>query len=695
MFAILNRHRMLETFALILLCEVLAAVSPAAEISLRHSAVVVDAGEASYVHYSINELRQQIKAITGSAPVLYYDLKEATRGTESLVVVGRSTARLLVQESGGAPHITDSEPGKEGFVLRCIRLAGRDVVLAAGSDSAGTNYAVMELRQLLSESRSGLGVSATLDMREKPQYPFRVLYLHQHWRYNYPYAAWSWSAEDWKRALDVALCLRANVVLMWPHMDMLAPPLSVSEQDYLANIREVIDYAHRERGIEVWSIEPANVLLNTEQVKRLPMERRDYYAYANMGMGGLQDPGDPQGYARLMANREALYQAVPNADGYGYIDSDPGGWADSPTSAFLNLFKGNRKLLDQYHEHPHEARLVYWVWDSWGKGKVEENWLKAIRGFEETLEGPKELLLGYAPQVEIAQRLGYLGDSILNPYGVIESEPTFPLTSINFAVIARAFDYAAQYPAFQGVMAGAQTFVVQLPNLHYFFALAWGDKTGTADENNSLRSLGKLLLPEKADLLAKAWAQLELPGSGPALAVVGQLEPMAKSCRKSGLGTLGEYIFPDSSQIPADLVMMLRIHASAERVRERVKAGAPEGEVLEDVKAYFRAMLDWQKKNGFFGAFGTGKKVIFNNFIYDSNSRVVQAAWKEFTQNHPHGEELEAGITHDLSKFGYAKWIVDSMTRELFGTEKPGKGDTNQIFRALPANEVLRPWVKP
>jgi hypothetical protein len=47
------------------------------EISLKKSVVVLDVAEASYVHYTVNELRQQIKALTGNAPVLYYDLKEA------------------------------------------------------------------------------------------------------------------------------------------------------------------------------------------------------------------------------------------------------------------------------------------------------------------------------------------------------------------------------------------------------------------------------------------------------------------------------------------------------------------------------------------------------------------------------------------------------------------------------------------
>ena len=141
--------------------------------------------------------------------------------------------------------------------------------------------------------------------------------------------------------------------------------------------------------------------------------------------------------------------------------------------------------------------------------------------------------------------------------------------------------------------------------------------------------------------------------------------------------------------------MMLQIHAGAERVREQVAARASEREVLEAMEGYFRAMLDWQKKNGFFGAYGAGKKVVFNNFIYDSNAKTVQAAWKQFTQQRTDRRQLEARVVEVLSKDGYTKWIVDSMTGELFGTAKPGQGDTNTIFRLLPSGEVLHPWAKP
>jgi len=78
---------------------------------------------------------------------------------------------------------------------------------------------------------------------------------------------------------------------------------------------------------------------------------------------------------------------------------------------------------------------------------------------------------------------------------------------------------------------------------------------------------------------------------------------------------LGRYVFPEPTRVPADLGMLLRIHASAERLREQVAARASGKQVLEAAEGCFRAMLDWQKKNGFFRAYGAGTKVVFNNFI--------------------------------------------------------------------------------
>lgn len=673
-----------------------AAGSAQSELPLRKSVVVLDVTEPSYVHYAVSELRRQIKSAAGAAPALSYDLSEALQTDGTLVVVGRKMADRFAEKCPVAPRIDDQDPGPQGLVLKALTVPAsqKDVVVAAGSDGMGTNYAVMQLRQVLKESASGLGVPRELAIKEEPKYQVRALYLHQHWRYNYPWATWSWGVEDWKHALDMAACLRVNLVMLWPHMDMIAPPLSIPEQDYLADIREIVDYAHRKRGIKIWMVEGPNVLLDSPEVKQLPIERRDYYAYANMTGGGLKNPSDPRQVAALMANREALYRAIPNADGYSLIDSDPGGWLGSPASEFVSLFVGNRKLLDQFHERPRDAALIYWLLASWGTGTAEENWRNAMRDMEERVSPPRKYLAIWAPQLKIAKELGVLSESVFFPYGIIEGEPSFPLTNLNFAEIHRALEYAANYEGLEGTMANSQTFFMQLPNIYYFTHYGWSPVADQASDADVLQSLAKLLFPEKAAVLAGAWAQLQAPGAAAALTKASELQDLLNKQSAGRVGTLGSYMFPKPTQVLTDLLTMLRIHASAEHVRETVTAGSP-SEVTAAVAEYLRQMLDWQQRNGFFGAYGVGKRVVYDRFIHGPDAEVVQAAIAKVAVQPEQKKHLESAVVDHLSSHGYNPVILHSFAGQLFGTYNVSRGEIEKkIFLRLPPPNELTPWAE-
>lgn len=688
--------RRLITFLLLLLAIVGCPARMAAitELSLRDSVIVVDAGEPSYVHYAIEELRRQIRSAAGDAPELSYELNSRSPAAKVLIVVGRSMAERFASRNLSAPRITDEEPGAQGFVLSTVQLVGeRPWVLAAGSDASGTNYALMQLRQILVESSSRVSVPASLNIHDKPKYAVRGLYLHQHWRYNNPYATWSWSVEDWKHSIDLAAYMRVNLVMFWPHMDMLAPPLTPAEHDRLADLREVIDYAHRERNIKVWLIEAPNVLLDSKEAKSLPLEGRDYYAFHYKGKG-LKNPGDPHDFEAMMANRTALYWDAPNADGYGYIDSDPGGWDGSPSSAFVDLLVGNRKLLNQYHQQPSQAALLYWVWGSWGTGTVEENWRSTMADFQNRVTPPRRFLLGWAPHVAIARELGVLQESIFFPYGVIEGEPTFPLTSINFAAIDRSLNFASSQNGLQGVMANAQTLFVQIPNLYYFFSVAWKGASRDSDRT-SLRALARLLLPDHSELLADGWAQLKGIDADTALSTAGKLEALAHDTEAGKVGTLGECVFPDHMLIVRDLATMLRIHAGALRVKEQAESGRPATDISKALNTYFREMLDWQKSNGFFGAYGVDKKIVFDNYIYDEDAQMVRSTWQKGVGDTKERKSLEAEVTNRLLAAGYKESVVRAMTGQLFGTAHVGEGDENPVFKKLPSQKELRPWANP
>ena len=619
------------------------------DISLQGATIVVADEEASYVHHAVGELRRQISSTDGAQPEI-------------------------------AVRTVPRELGPEEFVLRVED--GRTIV-AAGGDSMGTNYAVMQLRQLLTESESGLSIPADLNVHERPRYPTRGLYLHQHWRYNHPYATWSWSVEDWKRALDMVACMRINLVMIWPHMDMIAPPLSEAERKHLSDLRELIDYAHRARGLKIWLVEPANVLLDQPEVKRLPMEQRDYYAYAHMEGGGLKNPANPKARAALLANREELYRRVPNADGYGYIDSDPGGWIGSPSSEFVDLLAANRALLDRHHERPKEVELFHWALAGWGTGTPMENWRATMNGVVRQVRPPRAFLACFAPHIEITKELDHLPQTLLFPYGVIDGEPSLPLTALRFDQLQRAFQFMGNYEGMAGIIGNVQTFLIQLPNIFYTSRSCWG----SIGDREALLSLARLLFPGNAELLADAWAQLHKTGSAAAHTIAERLDTISKEKKSSRLGTLAQLAFPDAKQILSDLVAMLHVHARAEQVRE-----SPDARVVESVTSFLAALLDWQKRNGFFGTYAADKEVIYDQFIHSQDCETVKSVIARQSDR----AALQRKIVGALVERGYTRWIVEAMTGQLFGTQQVKCGRIEStIFAQLPPAKVTMPWTQP
>jgi len=79
------------------------------------------------------------------------------------------------------------------------------------------------------------------------------------------------------------------------------------------------------------------------------------------------NPADPQQFQRILKSFEALYRIVNNADAFCMIDSDPGGWPQSPISDQIKIFQAARKLLDQYAAKGQKAKLLDWMHVGWGR----------------------------------------------------------------------------------------------------------------------------------------------------------------------------------------------------------------------------------------------------------------------------------------------------------------------------------------
>ncbi len=687
----------------------------AGEISLNQAGVVVDVSEASYVHYTISELRRQIELMTGYAPVLFYDLEEALETGEveelglklpvsSLVVVGRAMADRLARLQPEVTPITDHYPGDQGIVLKSMQAAGgRDIVLAAGSDPHGTNYAVMELRQLLTESPSGLAVSDALDLLDRPTIKVRGMYIHQHWRFNYPYCPWSWSVDEWKRVVDTLAYMRYNLMIPMSHTDIMAPRAtpSIAEKEYLDGLREIIDYAHRRRGMKVWLMESANILQDSPELARLAPERRDHYIEEWVWPAkpeeprtpGMKDPSNPEDFTAMMAQRESVFRHVPNADGYGCITSDPGRRMPWCTSAeFVNLFVGYRELLERHHERPDEVTQFIWLNDGWGTGTQEENWRDVMSDWAKRVKGPRNFQIWFWDrQAPVARQVGEMSRTSLMTHALTGGGNDIGFTKIHFGKqakfsgsgnltsaegIRKVFDQVAEYPELVGITANALTYLVEFPNLFFFGKnAAWSSEKKDADDLTILQDAARHFFPENAEPLAQAWAQLTASGSENAFAAADRIEELLENNKTGRVGTIGAFVFPQSTQILEDLVQMVRIHGAAEKVREAVERNTGVDEVRAAALDCMRKMLDWQKAVGYFGAYGPDKVVSWDWFRIGPDSQTVIDAWEEYMQNRDDREQLQRSIFQELCMNGYTHWIVYSLVgQHLWGFQPGGWG---------------------
>ena len=343
---------------------------------------------------------------------------------------------------------------------------------------------------------------------------------------------------------------------------------------------------------------------------------------------------------------------------------------NSPSSQFVDLFVENRRLLDRYHERPREAKLFYWVAGGWGRGTKDENVRETLGALERRLPGPWELLF-YPAHSATIHELGYDSRAILFPYNIIEREPSFPLTSLNFEAIRRV-DASGR----KGVMANCTILPASTAEHLSSYGRGMGRKVQATEDSALLDSLARLIYPEQHQVLAQGWEQLRKPGSREAESAEERILEVVRGRHTGRLGIIGEAIFPDPDQVLRDLAGMLRIHSRAEAVRELAEGGASEREFRQATVEYLRELLEWQKVNGFFGAHAVNGQVIFDKFNNGADTRVVSKAWASFVRQRPDRKTLEPGVVDALRSAGYRDWIVRSMAGQMFGGyQEKGESD--------------------
>ena len=432
------------------------------------------------------------------------------------------------------------------------------------------------------------------------------MYIHTHWAYRRPYAARTWTVEDWGGYLSGLHALGYDQVMVWPQLDCMPARPRPDDLAFLQVLREAIDIARGQFGMKTLLVCCANTMGN-ERAAAYPFLERPYFLCERK-----VNPRDPGEVGVFLESRRRLFEPLANAHGVAIIDSDPGGYIDSRNREFVDLVKGQ---IDAFRAHNAEGEFVYWMlagWESynrfWKAQRDEEhpdpNMWEGWQGddFGETLslmtqaiEEPWWLLAWRDAHHTAVDEAGLRDKAVYYPYGVIEGEPTYPVTNFDPRRIARDLPSGQLRRSPRGVMANAQTHCLQLPHTYAFAHLAQGGRFETLD----FAVFADQLLPGLGSAVAEGWGQLE------------QGEPDARrrcaaalrNLRRGDLptGPLRGLLFGDANRFLADLADNLDARAALAELGRAVESGAG---IPLAVGQLLRALGPYQERHGYRDAYG-------------------------------------------------------------------------------------------
>jgi len=425
--------------------------------------------------------------------------------------------------------------------------------------------------------------------------PHLGMYVHMHWGYAWPYAARTWRLQDWGAYASGLKALGYNTVLIWPVFETVPDPPTGSDRAHLEKMRQVIEVLHRE-DMQVGITLGPNTVSNARAAEYNFAERPFFLCDERL------DPGDPAQMERLLSRRRPLLEHVRQADFFAIIDSDPGGWIGSTADEFADLLIRHLEMMREINPR---SRLFYWMWAGWEP--YNRMWAEAQQGrsvsFAPTLADFAPVLrrLAACPaeawgvfscwrvHQEAAVACGLRERALFYPYGLVEGEPTFPLTNWQPARMAEGMvGYDLRATAL-GVMANAQTHVVQAPHTWLFAHLAQGGKPSDA----GLVAFADGLVPGCGRALAEAWQALGGEDERRMRGAAGVMDKLAR--REHGAGPYSGLLVGGAALFLEDLALQLRFKAAA---REFIKGGRRR---LPDLVAAWSA---WQQRTGFADAYG-------------------------------------------------------------------------------------------
>ena len=432
------------------------------------------------------------------------------------------------------------------------------------------------------------------------------MYVHTHWSYNHPYAARTWTLEDWRNYLQGLASLGYDFVMVWPQLDSMPPEPNASDRAFLAKLGSVIRMAHDDFGMK-FAITVSPNAIGNDRAASYTFEERPYFICERK-----VNPRDRDGINALLAGRKRQFEPISHADALVMIDSDPGGYVGSTNEEFVALM---RAQLHVFREMNPEAEMIYWMhvgWESynrfwadvarWKPGEPwpeirsdERDFMEALSLMREKIREPWAVFSRIAFHVAATEKLGLVAKRWYLPYGLIEGEPTFPLTNCDPKPIEeRMSPYSPEtYP--RGAMANAQTHVLQLPNSYLFAHYAGGGCRETAD----LPGFADRIFPGCGGKIAGAW---EAIAGGDAEAQRSAAEGIRTEVGKEhATGKSSGLLLGDADRFLIDLAMNLDVRAGLAHL---VEAVAADGYVRQALRALLKDLRPYQERVGFVDAYG-------------------------------------------------------------------------------------------
>lgn len=602
-------------------------------LNLQNCLIVTLEERASFVDQAIDDLVEYTNGniVNGISPNF----------TGTAVLVGKEIVRAAGEFYRALADVELDGLSDQGFLLKTIRDGGSSFVVCVGGGGRGEAYAIIELIKAI-DKRSDEALIDDISKREEPYFIRRGMYAHQHWAYAYPYALRTWKFEDWKRYVDMLAYMKINFFSIWSMAGILPNPLSEGDREYLENYRKVIDYAKNRRGMEVLIGECANNVAETDGGK--PVQQREYFEVEI-----LKNPSDPQQFKDIIDNRTNLYATANNADGYWIIDSDPGGYKDSPASEFVDILMGNRRLMDEHTLKGKNAKLVYWMWMSWGTKDTAGNTRDAVEDMRDRLKEPWMLLTCWPAHLDASKDLGYIDKSVFFPYGAIEDEPSPPTTRLRFNEMYEQLNSAISNYGIRNAMGNAQSPLVQLPNIFFLAETAWnGVPPSLPPDSDVVTPLARLIAPDIADDLAEGWLMLKEPNADLIFASAGKLARRVQDCKIGRIGPLGIYYFPNIERLLLDLSMQITVHGHARLLIEDLAGYAPDWKVESSLSGFYDAALKWRDVHDFHGY-----------MCYGPDVNEITEQWKRYCEHAKPERDLLNSVWNALLSKGYEKKYVD------------------------------------